>query len=88
MESRRSLLLRGSLRGGNGGLRGLLRGTGLLVRGDERLLRDGLLAVKRGVPFACAFSAGDMASRSGNATAAPIPRRNVRRGNAVFVINI
>jgi hypothetical protein len=33
-------------------------------------------------------SAGTMASSSGRATAAPTPRRNVRRGIAIFVTNI
>ena len=32
--------------------------------------------------------AGIIASRSGNATVAPMPRMNVRRGNAIFVITI
>src|SRR5262245_34115049 len=32
--------------------------------------------------------AGTMASSSGNATVAPTPRRNVRRGSANFVITI
>src|ERR1700716_1822594 len=32
--------------------------------------------------------AGTIASRNGRATAAPIPRRNVRRGKATFVIII
>jgi len=37
---------------------------------------------------ASAVLAGTMASSSGSATAAPIPRRNVRRGREVFVMNI
>jgi hypothetical protein len=30
--------------------------------------------------------AGTIASRSGNASVAPIPRRNVLRGSAIFVM--
>src|SRR5215208_164795 len=33
-----------------------------------------------------ADSAGTIASRSGNATVAPTPRRNVRRGSAILVM--
>jgi hypothetical protein len=38
--------------------------------------------------LACAVSAGTIASRNGNAMAAPTPRRNVRRGNDILVMNI
>src|SRR5919198_2152271 len=43
--------------------------------------RTGLAAV-----FVSAVSAGTIASSSGNAIVIPIPRRKVRRGNAIFVI--
>src|ERR1700694_1321572 len=36
---------------------------------------------------AIAENAGTMASRSGSPSAVPIPRRNVRRGNDIFVMN-
>jgi hypothetical protein len=45
--------------------------------------RGGFAAV-----FAVAVSAGTMASRKGSASAVPTPRRNVRRGNDSFVMNI
>ncbi len=35
--------------------------------------------------FTVAEKAGTIASSNGNATAAPNPRRNVRRGNAILV---
>ena len=42
---------------------------------------DGFAAVR-----ASAVPAGTIASSSGNASVAPTPRRNVRRGNDIFVI--
>jgi hypothetical protein len=45
--------------------------------------RTGAAAVRE-----VADRAGTIASRSGNATVAPIPRRNVLRGNAIFVMII
>ena len=42
------------------------------------------MAVNRGAPLTWAFIAGAMASRNGSATVAPMPRMNVRRGNASF----
>ena len=49
-------------------------------------------APKRGGGFAAVFAmavnAGTIASRNGSATAAPIPRRNVRRGSDSFVMNM
>ena len=42
----------------------------------------------RGVPGARADRAGTIASRSGSARVAPMPRRNVRLGSASFVITI
>jgi len=38
--------------------------------------------------FAMAVSAGTIASRNGSATVAPTPRRNVRRGNDSFEMNM
>jgi hypothetical protein len=38
--------------------------------------------------LAVAVKAGTIASRSGNASVAPIPRRTVRRGKAVLKMNI
>src|SRR5687768_4996336 len=46
------------------------------------------MAVNRGAPLTWAFIAGAMASRNGSATVAPMPRMNVRRGNASLVITI
>src|SRR5262245_52953967 len=45
--------------------------------------RTGLAGV-----FAAAVSAGTMASSNGRATAVPIPRRNIRRDKAIFVMNM
>src|SRR5262245_2167546 len=38
--------------------------------------------------WASAVAAGTIASRNGNATVAPTPRKKVRLGNAVFVRNM
>lgn len=38
--------------------------------------------------FASGVSAGTIASSNGSAIAAPIPRRNVRRGSDIFEMNI
>src|SRR5437764_14920231 len=49
------------------------------------------MAANRGAGFAafdCADIAGTIASRSGSASVAPIPRMNVRRGNAIFLITM
>src|SRR5262245_36521030 len=49
------------------------------------------MAAKRGTDVSAlvrADIAGTIASRSGNASVAPIPRMNVRRGNALFAITI
>src|SRR4051794_2636882 len=49
------------------------------------------MAANRGTGFAafdCADIAGTIASRSGSASAAPTPRMNVRRGNAIFLITM
>ena len=47
------------------------------------------MAAKRGAAFEPrADIAGTIASSNGSATVAPIPRMNVRRGSAIFVITI
>ena len=45
-------------------------------------------AHRRGGRRAIADRAGTIASSSGSASVAPIPRRKVRRGSAIFVMNI
>jgi hypothetical protein len=45
-------------------------------------------APNRNGAFVAAVNAGTIASSHGSATAAPTPRRNVRRGNDIFVMNI
>src|SRR5580700_4547582 len=46
------------------------------------------MAVNLGTAAVRADVAGIIASRNGNATAAPVPRRRVRRDNAIFRITI